>query len=164
MILIFFGPIIEEGILKITHSHTKLSGLYKKIHAKTGADQGLRGASLQTTLMADLFLFLQAPWTLQKMKRSRGGREREEKSSEKIKTSKERDLSCQEEVSPFYRQRLGFFIQEKMAIITMPQTNFGYPKNIRKSSTIWRKILVSHIPKNSPRKMKKKPLWHQQLI
>ena len=57
---------------------------------KTGADEGLGGANLQATLTADLFLFLQAPWTLQKMKRSRGGGEEEKKSYRKIKTSKGR--------------------------------------------------------------------------
>ena len=70
----------------------KSSGLHKKIHAKTGIDQGLGGASLQATLTADLFLFLQASWTLQRMKRSRRAREKEEKSYERIKTSKGRDV------------------------------------------------------------------------
>ena len=92
MILFFSSPTVGEGILQIIHSHTKLFGLYKKIHTKTGADQGLGGASLQATSTVDLFLFLQAPWILQKMKECRGGREEEEKSSRKIKTSKKIDV------------------------------------------------------------------------
>ena len=80
---IFFDPIVREGVSQVTHSHTKSSDLYKKIHMKTGADQGVRGASLQATLTVDLFLFLQAPWILQRMKRSRGRREEEEIALEK---------------------------------------------------------------------------------
>ena len=86
------GPTLGEDVPQVAHSHTKMSGLYKKIHVKTGADQGLGGASLQATLTADLFLFLQAPWALQKMKGSRGEREEREKSSRKIKTSKGREV------------------------------------------------------------------------
>ena len=86
------SPILGDNVPQVARSHTKMSGLYKKIHMKTGADEGLGGANLQATLTADLFLFLQAPWTLQKMKRSRGGREKKEKSSEKIKTSKGREI------------------------------------------------------------------------
>ena len=92
MILIFSHPIVREGVLHITHSHTESSGLYRKIHTKTDADQGLGGASLQAILTVDLFFFLQAPWTLQRMKKSRGGREGKEKSFEKIKTSKGREV------------------------------------------------------------------------
>ena len=63
----------------MTHSHIKSFGLYKKIHAKTGADQGLGGASLQATLTASFFHLLQATWTLQNKRGFRGGREEEEK-------------------------------------------------------------------------------------
>ena len=70
---------VRDGVPQITHSHTKSSGLYRKIHAKTSADQELRDASLRTTLTADLFFLLQAPWTLQSDRKSRGGREKEEK-------------------------------------------------------------------------------------
>ena len=59
---------------------------------KTSVDQEFGGASLQATLTADLFLFLQGPWILQRMKGSRGGREEEEKNFEKIKISKEKDV------------------------------------------------------------------------
>ena len=83
---------LGKDILQITHSHMKVSSLYQKIYAKIGTDQGLRGASLQATLMADLFLFLQASWALQRIKRSREGREEKEKNSKKIKTSKGRDV------------------------------------------------------------------------
>ena len=57
----------------------KSSGLYRKIHAKTGADQELGDASLRTTSTADLFLLLQAPWTLQSDRIFGGEREEEEK-------------------------------------------------------------------------------------
>ena len=70
---------VIEGIPQVTHSHTKSSSLYKKIHAKTGADQGLGDVSLQTTLTVDLFLLLQAPWTLQSDRRSRERREEEKR-------------------------------------------------------------------------------------
>ena len=70
---------VGEGIPQVTHSHTKSSGLYKKIHTKTGIDQGLEDASLQITSTADLFLLLQAPWTLQSDRRSGGEREEEMK-------------------------------------------------------------------------------------
>ena len=63
----------------------KLSGLYRKIHAKTGPDQRLGDASLQVTSIVDLFLLLQASWTLQSSSESRGGTEEEEKSSGKSK-------------------------------------------------------------------------------
>ena len=74
---------VGDRILQITHSHMKSFGLYKKIHGKIGIDQGLGGASLQATLTADLFLFLQVPWILQKMKRYEGGREKEKKEKQK---------------------------------------------------------------------------------
>ena len=68
---------VGEDVFQIASSHTKSSGFYKKIHMKTGADQGLGGASLQATSTADLFL-LQVSWMLQSKRRSRGGREKEE--------------------------------------------------------------------------------------
>ena len=55
---------VGEDVPQITHNHTKSSGFYRKIDAKTGTDQGLGGASLQATSTADLFLFLQIPWIL----------------------------------------------------------------------------------------------------
>ena len=57
----------------------KLSGLYRKIYVKAGADQRLRGASLQATSTADIFLLLQVPWTLQSKRGSRGRIEEKEK-------------------------------------------------------------------------------------
>ena len=68
---------VGEDIPQVTRSHMKLSGLYRKIHAKTGADRNLGGASMQATSTADLFLLLQATWTLQNKKGSEGGREEE---------------------------------------------------------------------------------------
>ena len=70
---------IGEGVFQVTHNHTKSTGLYKKIHTKTDADQGLGDASLRITSTADLFLLLQASWTLQRDRESGGGREEEEK-------------------------------------------------------------------------------------
>ena len=52
---------IGEGISHIICSHMESSTLYKKIHAKTGADQGLEDASLQVISITNLFLLLQAP-------------------------------------------------------------------------------------------------------
>ena len=69
---------VREGILHITHSHTKSSGLYGKIDVKTSVDQKLEDASLQATSTADLFL-LQISWTLQSKRGSRGRIEEEEK-------------------------------------------------------------------------------------
>ena len=66
---------LGEKVSQITCSHMKSSSLYRKIHAKTGVDQGHEGANLQATSMIDLFFFLQTPWTLQRMKGSRGGGE-----------------------------------------------------------------------------------------
>ena len=79
MILITSGPIVGEGVPQVTCSHTELSGLYKKIHVKTGTDQGLGGASPQVTSIVDLFILLQVLWTLQSKRGSRGGIEEEEK-------------------------------------------------------------------------------------
>ena len=70
---------VGEGILQVAHSHMELSGLYRKIHTKTDANQGLGGTGLQATSTADLFLLLQVPWTLQSKRGSRGGIEEEEK-------------------------------------------------------------------------------------
>ena len=90
--MIFTDPTIRKDIPQITHSRTKLSVLYKKIYMKTGTDQGLGDDSLQATLMIDLLFSLQEPWMLQRMKKSEVGREEEEKSSGKIKTSKKIDV------------------------------------------------------------------------
>ena len=79
------GPMVGEGIPQINHSHIKSSGLYRKIHMKTGIDQELGGASLQATSIVDLFLLLQVPWILQSKRRSRRGIVEEEKSCEKSK-------------------------------------------------------------------------------
>ena len=69
---------IGEDVLQVTRSHMKSSGLYKKIHVKTGADQRLGGASLQAISTADLFL-LQVSWILQSKRGSREGIEEEKK-------------------------------------------------------------------------------------
>ena len=82
------GPMVGEGIPQINHSHIKSSGLYRKIHMKTGIDQELGGASLQATSIVDLFLLLQVSWTQQSNKGSRGEREEEEKSSKKSQNKK----------------------------------------------------------------------------
>ena len=74
---------VGEGVSQVTHSHMESSGLYRKIHIKIGADQRLGDSSLQATSIADLFLLLQASWTLQNSRRSREGREKEDKSSKK---------------------------------------------------------------------------------
>ena len=70
---------VGEGVPQVTHSHTKSSGLYKRIHVKTSTDQGLGDASLRITSIADLVLLLQAPWIFQNDRISRGGREEEDK-------------------------------------------------------------------------------------
>ena len=93
---------VREDVPQVTHNHTKSSGLYRKIHMKTGTDQGLGCASLQASSMADLFFFLQAPWMLQRMKESGGGRQKEEeKSYKKIKTSKRIDIFMPRIGGPF---------------------------------------------------------------
>ena len=79
---------VGEGIPQVTCSHIKLSDFYRKIHMKIGVDQRLGGASLQATSTADLFLLLQVPWTLQSNRRSRGGREEEEKNFRKSQNNK----------------------------------------------------------------------------
>ena len=70
---------IGESVPQVGHSHMKLSDLYRKIYAKIDIDQGLRDTSLRITSIADLFILLQVPWTLQSDRRSGGGREEEEK-------------------------------------------------------------------------------------
>ena len=99
---------VGEGVPQVTHSHTKLSSLYRKIYVKTGADQGFGGASLQATSTADLFL-LQAPWTLQSNREFKKGKEKEEKSSEKSKIATELIMGCSRERTPFYRLEIRIF-------------------------------------------------------
>ena len=82
---------IEEDVPPIIHSHTESSSLYRKIHMKIGIDQGLGGASLQIILTTDLFLLLQALWTLQSSRGSGEEKEEEEISSGKSKNSKKID-------------------------------------------------------------------------
>ena len=64
LILISSGPIVGEGILQVTCSHTESFDLYRKFHVKISIDQGLGGASLQATSTADMFFLLQVPWIL----------------------------------------------------------------------------------------------------
>ena len=92
---------VREGVLQITCSHIESSGLYRKIHAKIGTDQGLEGASLQATSTADLFLLLQTPWTLQSKRRSKGGREEEEKGSGKPQNIKGTNDEMSKRGAPF---------------------------------------------------------------
>ena len=130
MILIFSNPTVGEGVPQIAHSHTKSFGLYRKIHVKTGVDQGLRGASLQATSTADLFLLLRAPWTLQSKKRSEGGREEEEKSSKNSKNSKRTNDGMSKRGAPFYR--LGIRVSPREGHQeSMPKPPFGIPKNFK---------------------------------
>ena len=108
--------------------------------------------------MADFFLLLQAPWIHKRMKETGGERKEGEKSSEKTKTSKGGiDMTPRRE-PPFYRQGLDFY-PRKRAPKSPRQTPFGIPKNSKKGSLAWIRNLVSHTPKNSPRKIKKKSIW-----
>ena len=92
---------VGKNISQVTHSYTKSSGLYRKIHVKTGADQGLRDASLRTTSITDLFLLLQVPWISKVIKNLEKEDKRRRRSSKNKKSTRDLIMGCPKEGSPF---------------------------------------------------------------
>ena len=63
------------------------------------------------------------------------------------------------EEPPFYRLGIRVSSREGHQEST-PKSPFGIPKKFKKINIMWRRILKSHMPKDSPRKIGNKSLWY----
>ena len=117
---------VGEGVSQVARSHTKSSGLYRKIHAKTGADQGLRDASLRTTSTADFFFFYKHLGYSKVIEDLEEEEKRRRRGFENKKSIKKLIRGRPREGSPFYRLGIRTF-QERMPWINA-KASFWHPK------------------------------------
>ena len=87
---------VGEGVPQVTCSHTKLSGLYRKIHAKTGADQGLEDQE-NNLFCSSFFKYLRHPKQERIKRKNRGGGEE----APKIKKHQRNDHGTSKREDPF---------------------------------------------------------------